>query len=520
MFLLTASEMRELDRKTIEGGHVSGTELMERAGRGVYDIIRQRFSSRLERRRIVLLCGKGNNAGDGFVIARHLMEAGALVTLFLLAPPAELQGDARDAFEKLLPLQPEIFPLSDDAGRSLCAQQLEACDLAIDALFGTGLKGGLREPGLSAVNILNRHAPRVLSVDLPSGLSGDDESVEVCVEADLTATIGFAKTGLCGEPRCGEILRVDIGFPPDLSAKTAGDLRALDAEEARKRLPLVSSREHKYQRGSVLIVAGSTAYGGAPLLTASAALRSGAGMVRLALPASLVPLLQARLPSVIAHSLPEEEDGSLGEAAFEELSRLEPRWDALGIGPGLGRSPETLLSLRQWLEAVEIPAVIDADALFAWKEDFDALSLHPAPRVLTPHSGELGALLGKSSQKVNRQRMKILRSLDPGNRVLLHKGAATMIRGGGAEIYGLLSGHPSMARGGSGDLLTGLIAGILAQGSEPLDATLLAAWIHGEAGRRAGISRGRAAQSEDLIPEFAAAWHQLENPLSVTWDDE
>ncbi len=520
MHLLTAAEMREVDRRTIDGGLVPGPELMERAGRGVFEIISRRFAGKLAGRRVILLCGKGNNGGDGFVIARHLMQEGASVTIFLLAPPDQLSADARLAFEKLLPLQPAIFPLGDDDARALCARQLEACDLAVDALFGTGLSGGLREPGLSAARLLNDHAARILAVDVPSGISGNANCrAAESVRAHATATIGAPKVGLFEHPgagAAGEVLTVDIGFPKEVLAKVGGRHHLVDAEAARAYLPTFDPAGHKYRRGSLMVTAASRRYRGAALLTVGAALRSGVGMVYAALPESVAPLVQERYPSAICLSLPETATGSLAPTAFETLNDFMPRMDALAMGPGLDRDESTLAALREFLRPLEIPALLDADALHAYAGRLDELAEHAGPRILTPHSGELTALLGDAPADAEAG----LAAVAGANLIVLSKGAPTRVKGDGEEIYTIAAGHPAMARGGTGDILTGLAGGILAQGGDALQATLLAAFLHGEAGRLMGDALGHAANSSDILNFLPDAWRRVEDPLADrgAWD--
>jgi len=520
MFLLSVAQMREVDRRSIEGGFVPGPELMERAGRGIFEIIRRRFGGRLAGRKVVLLCGKGNNGGDGFVIARRLCEEGAAVTVFLLSPPDSLSADARLAFEKLLPLKPAIFPLADAQAQALCASHLSGADLAVDALYGTGLSGKLREPGLSAVRLLNARAALVLSVDVPSGLSADPSRSPVeAVRADLTATIGAPKIGLFEHPgagAAGEVLTVEIGFPAEVLEAVGDEHRLVDAERARAFLPRFDPAGHKYGRGSVMVLAGSRRYRGAALLSVGAALRSGAGMVYAALPESAVPLAQERHPSAICIALPESAEGFLAPDAFASLAGELPRMDALAVGPGLGREEATLAALRDFLAPLEAPVLLDADALFAYSGRLDELRGHAGPRLLTPHSGELVGLLGASVADAGAA----LAEAAGGDVIVLAKGAPTRVKGRGPEIYTIGAGHSSMARGGTGDLLTGLAGGLLAQGGDPLEALLLAAFLHGEAGRLAGEALGRAMNSADILDYLVEAWRRVEDPLADRglWD--
>jgi len=515
MHLVSTAQMREIDRRTIDGGHVPGPELMERAGRGIFELIRRRFGGRLEGRPIVLVCGKGNNGGDGFVIARHLMEHGAEVAVYVLAEDMNLSPDAKKALHRLIPLHPSLTKFSDPKAMESFAARLGGAELVVDCLFGTGIDADLREPALDIVGMMNERAARILSVDVPSGLSGDAGAPRrETVRAQVTATVGLPKLGLYYYPGCeaaGEVHCIDIGFPADIIDAMALERRLVDETGARECLPLHEPTGHKYRRGSLLIVAGSRRYGGAALLTAGAALRGGAGMVYVGVPASLAPLVQARWRSAVTLSLPVDNDGALAPSALEPLREQAARVDAVALGPGLGRGEETLGLVRSWLSELELPAILDADALFAYREAYDELSAHPAPRILTPHSGELGALLGRPAAELEAAREETLRAAVRDSVVLLHKGAPTEVAGPDGLLYTIAGGHPHMARGGTGDVLTGLIGSLLAQRPDrPLDMTLLGAWAHAEAGLRASLDLGRGLQSEDIIAAIPEAWRRLE----------
>ncbi|MBN2170478.1 MAG: NAD(P)H-hydrate dehydratase, partial [Candidatus Krumholzibacteriota bacterium] len=461
MYLVTGEQMRAIDRATIDGGHVPGATLMERAGRGMFEVIRRRFGGRLEGRRIVVVCGKGNNGGDGFVIARHLIEHGAGVLVFVLAGDLNLAEDAKRALHKLIPHHPELTKFEEPKAMERFEAALREADLVVDALFGTGIRSDLREPALDIVQTINLLARRVVAVDVPSGVSGDmDDPPRETVRAELTIAAGMPKIGLFyypGRAAAGEVVTVDIGFPPEIVEAQGLARRLVDAGVARGLLPAFDPASHKYRRGSVLVLAGSRRYGGAALLATGAALRSGCGMVYAGVPASLAPLVQSHWPSAITLALPETEDGSLAAAALAPLRAMTDRVQAVALGPGLGRGEETLDLVRDWLAGLPRPAVLDADALLAFAGGCDALAGHPAPRVLTPHSGELGVLLGLATGEVDAGRGDVLRGAARDGLVLLHKGAPTEVATADGLLHTIAGGHPAMARGGTGDVLTGLL---------------------------------------------------------------
>ena len=523
MELVTAAQMREIDRRTIEGGRVSGPELMERAGRGVFEIIRRRFGDRLDGRRILVVCGKGNNGGDGFVIARHLIEHGARVTVYVLEADLGLAQDAKGALHQLIPLHPELHKFDDPGARDRFTLELGEAELVVDALFGTGVSAPLREPALGIVREINARARRVLAVDVPSGFSGNlggdldgdpADGKHETIRAELTATIGRPKIGLYhypGRTLAGDVETVEIGFPADLIAELGISRRLVDRDSARPLLPGFDPESHKYRRGSLLVVAGSRQYGGAALLTAGGALRGGVGMVYVAAPESLVPMLQTRWPSAIAIGLPEGAEGELSPAALPGLREAASRCQAVALGPGLGRGEGVRSLLQDWLAELSLPAVLDADALHAYTGAYETLAAHPGFRVLTPHSGELAGLLGLSSPDVDADRESVLVAAVRENLVLLHKGAPTELVCPDGLLHTVAGGHSAMARGGTGDVLTGLLGSLIAQRPDaPADMSRLGAWIHAEAGRQAALLRGRGLCSGDIIEAIPTVWRLIE----------
>jgi hydroxyethylthiazole kinase-like uncharacterized protein yjeF len=522
MRLVSSEQMREIDRLTIAGGLVPGPELMERAGLGVFRVIRRRSRAPLAGRRVLIACGKGNNGGDGYVIARELIQAGAEVSIYVLAGDLNLAADAKNALHHLIPLHPTLRKFSDPGALAAFDADLAACELVVDALFGTGIAEALREPALDIVRAINASGRPVLSVDVPSGLSGNlDAEPRETVRAQLTATIGLPKLGLYyypGRAAAGEVEVVDIGFPEAVLAEQAGHRRLVDRAVAAALVPAQDPAGHKYRRGALLIVAGSRRYGGAALLTVGGALRGGVGMVFAAVPASLVPLVQGRWPSAIAIGLAEDRDGRLAASALPLLREAAARVQAVALGPGLDRCEETSALLREWLGELTLPAVVDADALAAFAGDYAALAAQRGPRLLTPHAGELAALLGTSTAALEADREGQLRAARREGIVLLHKGAPSEIMGPDGLLYTVAGGHPAMARGGTGDVLTGLLGALLAQAPErPLDMARLGVWLHAEAGRLAGEHMDRGLCAGDLSEWLPEAWRELAGEARVLW---
>ena len=522
MRLVSSEQMRAIDRRTIDGGLVPGPELMERAGQGVFGVIRRRSRAPLAGRRVLIVCGKGNNGGDGFVIARELIQAGAEVSTYVLAGDLNLAADAKCALHRLIPLHPNLRKFRDPGALAAFAEDLASCELVVDALFGTGIADVLREPALGAVQAINASGKPVLAVDVPSGLSGNlDPEPRATVRAQLTATIGLPKLGLFyypGRAAAGEVEVVDIGFPEPVLAEEGGARRLVDRGVAVSLVPAQDPAGHKYRRGALLIVAGSRRYGGAPLLTAGGALRGGVGMVHVAVPASLVPLVQAKWPSAIAIGLAEDRDGRLAASALPLLREAVARVQAVALGPGLDRGEETAALLREWLGELTLPAVVDADALAAFAGNYAGLAAQPGSRLLTPHSGELAALLGTSAAALEADREGQLRAARRERLVLLHKGAPSEIMGPNGLLYTVAGGDPAMARGGTGDVLTGLLGALLAQAPErPLDMARLGAWLHAEAGRLAAERLDRGFCAGDLADWLPVAWRELAGETRLRW---
>ena len=530
--LVSAARMRELDRYTIETLGVAGEVLMESAGRAVLDLVLESGRDALSApdAEVVVVCGAGNNGGDGLVVARHLALLGIRARTLLLGDPERLEGDAAINCRRARAVGCAVesaWPL---------ARPFPQRGIVVDALFGTGLSRPIQGAAadlIEHINALRESSElRVVAVDLPSGLDADTGQIMGhAIAADATVTVNAPKIGLALEPGrrlAGEVTVARIGIADSLPGESAGDdadsVRLWTARAAAEKLPERVAAGHKGSFGHVLVVGGSRGMSGAAVLAATAAVRSGAGLVTAGCPASLNDVLEAQCAEVMTAPLPETADYALAEAALEPILALARERDVVAVGPGVGRSPETRALLHALAERVEVPLVIDADGLNAFEGSPEMLRTRPSATVLTPHPGEAARLLQSGSGEINRDRVGAARELAAiTGAVVLLKGAGTVAASpeGRAILNG--TGGPTLATGGSGDVLTGLVAALLAQGVEALEAAALAAYVHGLAGDRIARRRGEAGlMARELAEELPGAMQQLreEGRKGVQGSDE
>ncbi len=504
MRLVGGAEMRAIDRAAIDGLGVPPLELMERAGRAVAEA-----AVHLVRpgSRFVVICGGGNNGGDGWVAARLLQPSGRVRVIAVVAPD-RLTGDAaamaRRAVEAGVTFQPFAGEASLGAGPD---------DLVIDAVFGTGLSRpveGRFAAAIGAIAAARRGGSRVLSVDVPSGLSADTGlALGPCVEADATVTFGLQKRGLVlspGATLAGTVTVADIGLPAAAVAQVEEQCRLLEEPEVRRLLPRRDKAAHKGDAGRVLVVAGSPGKTGAAHLALLGALRGGAGLVTLAARAEVLPLALAGRPEAMSVALPGS--GPLGPGDLPALSELAGRADALVAGPGIHRGAGTGRLLRDWLAAAGRPAVLDADALNALEPEPTWLGRLAAPVIVTPHPGEMARLCRLTAGAVQGDRigLAMARAAAWGAVVVL-KGAGTVVAAPGKPAALIPTGNAGMATGGTGDVLAGLCGALLAGGLGPFDAARVAAWVHGAAGDLVAARLGeRGLLAGDLGEAIGQVW--------------
>jgi NAD(P)H-hydrate epimerase len=484
--LVTAAEMRALDRHTIETLGVPGALLMELAGAAV---ARETDALRARDAAVWIFCGPGSNGGDGLVAARHLHLRGVPVRVVTVADPAAWRGDAADNARRLRALG--VATLAGDAAP-------DPGTVIVDAIFGTGLARDVEGPPAAAIRRIRaaRPACRVLAVDLPSGLDADTGQPHGdAVAADVTVTIGLPKLGLALEPGrslAGRVLVARVGIADAAPGATHGAALWTYAGAARRR-PERPRDGHKGRFGHVLVVAGSEGKTGAAALAGLGAARAGAGLVTLACPERTLPVLAARQSEWMTAPVPEAAGGCFGRLAEKPVLELAAARDVVALGPGLGRTEETRAFVRGVTRSLANPLVLDADGLVAFEGALPELRARRAPTVLTPHPGEAALLLGGSAAGVNADRPAAARRLaaETGALVVL-KGAATLVAEPGGFLLVNPTGGPALASGGTGDVLTGVIAGFLAQGLAPRDAAALGVFVHGLAADRLAERHGAA----------------------------
>jgi len=519
--LTTAAQMREMDRRTIEDFGVPSLVLMENAALRVVDVIAERFGP-LGGRRVGVVCGKGNNGGDGLAIARHLAtRLGAEVEVWLASDPQSLTGDAAANFKMAVRfglnfLTSDAPPVSGAAndGRG-------GADLIVDALLGTGIRGGVTGEFAEVINAMNGAGCPIVAVDVPSGLDADTGKVEgACVKATLTVTFALPKVGLMvypGAEYVGELVVADVGMPRQVMAADDLLVSATQAADVAGWLPRrINGRDsNKGQFGHVTVFAGSAGFVGAPCLTAEAAARTGAGLVTLAVPEGIQNALMARVsPVVMTRGLAQTAMGAFARGAVEAALELAGKGTAAALGPGLGGpdSEETRAFVREFVSRCPVPLVIDADALncLALEPDRGASVVkgRPATTVLTPHPGEMGRLLGTDTKSVQADRRAAVEQAasDYGCPVLL-KGARTLIASPDGRLAVNTTSNPGMATGGSGDVLSGVLAALLAAKLEPWEAAAAGAFLHGLAGDLVAAEQGGPAGliATDLVNHLPAA---------------
>ena len=509
MKILTAEQMREADRRTIDELGIPGVVLMENAGRAVVSELLQRYQH-LAPGPVLILCGKGNNGGDGLVVARTLLQHGWQVTTVLLADEAAVGGDARLYLDILQRLGPQLEFAADLTGVESILARFPQPALIVDALFGTGLSSSISGLHAFVIAWMNRSLAPKIAIDIPSGLDATSGAIlgsAVC--ADLTVTLAAAKLGQIiypGVACCGELVVAEIGIPQALLDELAAGI-LLDDNEVRQLLPLRPEAGHKGTFGHLLLVAGSRGKSGAAVLAAEAALRAGAGLVTVAAPASLQTTLAIKLTEAMTAPL-DEVDGALAGAALAQIVALWQDKKVLALGPGLGRSAVTAALVRQVIQDCPLPLVLDADALFALAGHGGVLAARPVgTTILTPHPGEMAYLLGVSIAEIEADRVGTARRFaEEHGVVLVLKGARTIIAAPDGGILINPTGHAGMATGGMGDLLTGIIAALLCQGAPPLAAAAAAVWLHGRSGDRLRPRIGDAGLlASDLLAEIPGA---------------
>jgi len=524
MRLVRTSEIQEMDSLAINRIGIPGAVLMENAARGASRIFLEHFKP-AQGSQAVILCGKGNNGGDGYAMARHLAHSGLKVLVISLAKPAQDSGDAGKNLEIIKNMGIEAINAPTSHELENCYGHIDRCDYIIDGILGTGLSSNVEGIYRQAIQKINSSQKQVMSIDIPSGLNADNGQVMgVAVTADLTVTFGFPKLGQVIFPGAGLVGRlavVDIGIPDVVAdmVKSAhciteqGDFDCLFKERKRD--------SHKGDRGHLLVLAGSTGKTGAATMTALGALRSGAGLVTVGIPASLNDILEVKLTEAMTVPLPETAAGTLSIKARDEIFRLAEGKSAIAIGPGLSTNHETTALVREIVTACDLPMVIDADGLNALAEEPGILKKLDGKKILTPHPGEMGRLTGIRTSGIQLDRIgSATRFIEEYKCCLVLKGARTLITESADRLYVNPTGNPSLSSGGAGDVLTGIISGLLTRGMPVIKAATAGVFLHGLAADLLSEEMGEAgvlaSDLLDVMPGLMESLRTGEWPLSKT----
>ncbi|MGE5561565.1 MAG: NAD(P)H-hydrate dehydratase [Chloroflexota bacterium] len=488
MRLITAAEMKVIDRQATRRYGLPEIVLMENAGLRVVEAVSERYGAPAGLA-VLVICGKGNNGGDGLVAARHLANAGARVRVYLVADPAALAKSTAINYKIFRECGGSVAVIPDDADwRDRLAGDLELADVVIDALLGTGISGFVQGVQADVIEAVNAAGRPVVAVDLPSGVNADTGAVcGVATRAELTVTFGAPKPGLIlhpGAELAGELIIADISLPADLLAPIPGGLELLTIDEAADLLPRRAPTAHKGDAGRLAVIAGSRGFTGAAALAAQAAVRTGAGLVTVLAPAAAQAVLAVKLTEAMTVAAPETAAGQLAEQAAPDVLHLAARANAVAIGPGLGTGGGVETALRLLLSQTGAPLVIDADGLNVLAEAAEGttalLAAALRPIVLTPHPGEMARLTGLTIGQVEADRIGVARRLaGEAKCTVVLKGAPTVVAAADGRAWLNSTGNPGMASGGMGDALTGAIAALIAQGLAPLDAALAGVLLHG-----------------------------------------
>jgi hydroxyethylthiazole kinase-like uncharacterized protein yjeF len=508
--VLTAREMRRIDEDTIRD-YVPGLRLMENAGKGVVDGLLKHFKP-AKTDPIVIVCGKGNNGGDGFVVSRLLKKKGYRVKTYLTGKPDDVRGDALANLKKCVKAGIRINAV-EEHNLHLLASDLARAQVVVDAIFGTGFEGRPRGVARDVIEMINESPAAHVAVDIPSGVNASTGEAEVAVEADLTVTMALPKVGhllFPGKALTGELVVHDIGVPPEVVVRHDLKTFAMAAFDVVESIPPRLPDAHKWSCGHAVTICGSTGLTGAATLTSISAMRSGCGLATLIVPRSLNTVMEVKLTEVMTLPVDDTPAGTFAYKARTAILGFLKRADAVALGPGLSTHPDTVKLVRYVLPRVGKPCVLDADGINAFAGKARKLADVGFPLVITPHAGEAARLFGVKKAEIVAQPVEFARKAarDLGL-VMVLKGAPTVTAGPDGEVFINPTGNQGLATAGSGDVLTGIITGLLAQGVDALEAAASGVYIHGHLGdmlfREYGYFGFLAGELADAIPDAIAS---------------
>ncbi len=519
MLVLTASEMRAVDRLAIEKYRVPGTTLMENAGKAVARIVAQEFGH-VRSSGALVISGKGNNGGDGFVVARLLRRKGIRCSVALVGEAKQVKGDAASMLERYVRSRGRLLEVKRSGDIGSLQRDLAGRGLVIDAIFGTGLTGAVGGLAADVIELVNSCGQPVVAVDVPSGLDSDrGVPLGPCVQADLTVTLAAPKLGLLlfpGAGFAGRLVVADIGIPAAAFAETRAKQEVLVGWEVGARIIPRAPDSHKGTHGHLGIVAGSLGKTGAAILCGRGAQRAGAGLVTVACPASINQILEAGLLEVMTQPIADGGRGVFDRSGTDEIARFLEGKSAAVIGPGMGAGEDQRTLVRALVREAPLPLVIDADGLNCLVGAMEYVKEAAEARILTPHPGEMARLIGTDPASVQADRVGVARGFAAQNRChLVLKGARTVVASPDGRVAINLSGNPGLASGGTGDVLAGVIGALLAQGYPPADACEVGVFVHGLAADIMAEERGEigliASDVVEALPEaFLRARQEFE----------
>ncbi len=518
MKLVTSEEMRRIDKKAIEEIGIPSIVLMENAGLKVADAIERKYGP-LKGKYVYIFAGSGNNGGDGMVVARHLFNQKVKAKIFLLAEKKNIKGDAATNLAITEKMGIPMREITSPAFVESLEKELAKADIVVDALLGTGAEGAPRGLMKKVIDLINKHSENTVAVDIPTGIDADTGEVRgEAIKAEYTVSLAYPKRGLYlypGMDYAGEIEIADIGIPTGLEEdKINSELLTLAGIS--KKLFFRKPSSHKGSFGHLLVIAGSPGMTGAASLTALSALRVGAGLVTLGIPEDLNPILETKLTEVMTLPLPQSKDKTLCKEGFEKIKDFSQKCKAMAIGPGISSTKQTKELISTIIDQLDIPLVIDADGINVLAGELSLLKKYKAPLIITPHPGEMGRLVGASVEEIQKDRIGFTMALARRiGAIVVLKGARTVIASKEGNSWVNLTGNPGMATGGSGDILTGIIGGLLTQKLSCLEAAKTGVYLHGYAADLAAQKKGEISLiASDILETIPEATRRIKSEYS------
>ena len=508
--ILNASQSRSIDQRATRDYGIPGVVLMENAGLQVVHYLESEFED-LGERSILVLCGKGNNGGDGMVVAKHLHNRGHDIRVLLFGKKSDTKDEALVNLQILEKSGVELQEISDVRAWHDFLPELGGFDLIVDALIGIGVQGGVRGFLEEVMRDVNNATAARISVDVPSGLSADTNEIPgICVNADATVTFGCPKIPhifLPAEEKVGEVYIADIGVPGEAVEAEGVRLNLMDPDDLAEYLPQRKVESHKGDYGHLLVVAGSKGKPGAARMVAEAAFRAGVGLVTVATPESVQPILAPQVMEMMTEPIPETREGTVSSKAIPRVLKLLEGKGVLTLGPGLTTAAETQSFIRELVAETRLPLILDADGLNAFQGHAETLSGKDRPLILTPHPGEMGRLVGIRSEEIQKDRLAICQKFATEHQCfVVLKGHRTLIADPDGNVYVNPTGNPGMATAGSGDVLTGILSGFVSQGIPVLHAILLGVYLHGLSADLCAARRGELVMmARDIIGHLPEA---------------